>query len=172
MLPVCAASFSTTRAPLTTKCMVEMYSSMRGWPCSGLDNFGKCWRYCFKSSKALCCSGPHSTFVEPLNTLKKGRLLSARFTMNLFRAAIRPINFCTSFLVCRGCIWMIAFILSGLVLIPWEKTRQPSTLPLVTPKTHFLGLSLSLASHILAKVFVRSEMYDAFCLLATTMSSM
>jgi hypothetical protein len=55
--------------------------------------------------------------------------------------------------------------------MPLVDTRQPTTLPHVTPKTHFSGLSLSLASHILAKVFVRSDMYEALFLLATTMSS-
>jgi hypothetical protein len=32
------------------------------------------------------------------------------------------------------------------------------TLPLVTPNTHFSGLSVRRASHILAKVSTRSEM--------------
>jgi hypothetical protein len=103
--------------------------------------------------------------------LKKGRLVSASFTMNLFNATIRPIRFCTSFLVCGGCIWRIAFILSGLVSIPLVETRQPSTLPHVTLKTHFPGLSLSLDSCMLAKVSVRSEMYGALFLLASTISS-
>jgi hypothetical protein len=34
--------------------------------------------------------------------LKKERLLSASFAMNLIRAAIWHVNFCTSFLVCEG----------------------------------------------------------------------
>jgi hypothetical protein len=101
--PLCAASFSTTRAPLSTECVAETYS-MRGCPCFGLDSVGRCWRYYFISSKAFYCSSPHSTFVEPLNMLKKGRLLFASFAMNLFRTAIQPVNFCTSFLVCGGCI--------------------------------------------------------------------
>jgi hypothetical protein len=50
-------------------------------------------------------------------------------------------------------------------------TRQPSTLPHVPPKAHFSGLSLSLASRILVKVYLRSDMYEALFLLATTMSS-
>jgi hypothetical protein len=66
---------------------------------------------------------------------------------------------------------MIAFILSGLTSMPLVDTKQPNTLPHVTPKAHFSGLSLSLASRILAKVSIRSEMYEAFSLLATTMSS-
>jgi hypothetical protein len=53
---------------------------------------------------------PHSTFVEPLKTLKKGRLLFASFAMNLF-------------LVCEGCIYRIACILSGLASMPLVETR-------------------------------------------------
>jgi hypothetical protein len=105
--------------------------------------FGKCWRYCFRSSNALCCLGPHSTFVEPLNMLKKGRLLLASFPINLFRAAMWHVNFCTFFLFCGGCIWGLAFILSGLALMPLVEIRQPSTLPLVIPKT-FLRVELEL----------------------------
>jgi hypothetical protein len=66
---------------------------MRGWSCSGLDSVSKCWRYYFQLSNAFCCSVPQSTFVEPLNTLKKGRLLSASFAMNLFKAVIQSVNF-------------------------------------------------------------------------------
>jgi hypothetical protein len=145
---------------------------MRGWPCSGLDNIGRCYRYCFRSSKAFCCLGPHSTFKGPHKTLKKGRLLSASFTINLFKAAMRPVNFCTSFLVCEGYIWTNAFILLGLASIPLVETRQPSTLPHVTLKTHFSGLSLSLASRILANVSIRSKIYEAFFLLTMTISLM
>jgi hypothetical protein len=58
---------------------------MRGCPCSVLDSVGRCWRYCFRSSKAFYCTGPHSTFAEPLNILKKWRLLSASFAMNCSR---------------------------------------------------------------------------------------
>jgi hypothetical protein len=131
-----------TRGPLTTECAVETYN-IRGWPCSGLDNVGKCWKYWFRSSKAFCCSGSHLTFVEPHSTLKKGRLPSTSFTMNLFSAAIRPSSFCTSFLVYGGCIWRIVFILTRLASMPLVDTKQPNTLPRVTLKTHFSGLSLT-----------------------------
>jgi hypothetical protein len=67
---------------------------------------------------------------------------------------------------------MIALILSGLASIPLVETKQPNTLPHITPETHFSGLSLRLATRMLAKVSDRSEMYDYFFLLATTMSSM
>jgi hypothetical protein len=149
---------------------VETYK-VRGCPYFGLDSVGKCLRCCFKSSKAFCFSIPQSTLAEPRNTLNKGRLLSASFIMNLFSAAMQPVSFCTSFLVCGGCIWRIAFILSGLASVPLVETREPSTLPRVTPKNHFSGLSLRLASLILVKVTVRSEMCEAFFLVETMMSS-
>jgi hypothetical protein len=55
---------------------------------------------------------------EPLNTLKKGRLYSAIFAMNWFKAAILPVSFCTSFLDVGGFMQIIAFILSGFASIP------------------------------------------------------
>jgi hypothetical protein len=70
---------------------------------------------------------------------------------------MRPVSFWTSFLVCRGCIGRIAFILSGLASMPLVETQHPRTLPLITLNTHFCGLSLSLALHILAKVSAMSE---------------
>jgi hypothetical protein len=77
--------------------------------------------------------------------------------MNLLSAAMRPVSFCTSFLICGGCIWRIALILLELTSIPLVETRQPNTLCRVTPKTHFSRLSLRLASHILAKLSIKSE---------------
>jgi hypothetical protein len=56
----------------------------------------------------------------------------------------------------------MALILSGLASMPLVETKQPSTLPRVTAKTHFFGFSLSLASRILVKIFIRTEIYDAF----------
>jgi hypothetical protein len=114
---------------------------------------------------------PHSTFLEPHSTQKKGKLLFAIFAMNLFSATIWLASFCTAFLVCGGCICRIAFILLGLASMPLVDTKHPNTLPPLNVKTHFSGLSLNLASHIWVKVSVRSEMYEAFFLLATTMSS-
>jgi hypothetical protein len=58
--------------------------------------------YWFRSLRAISCLGPHSTFAEPLNMLKMGRLLSASFAMNLLRSSIRPVNFCTPFFGLRG----------------------------------------------------------------------
>jgi hypothetical protein len=112
--------------------------------------------YSFNALKASCCSDPHSNAPEPLNTLKKGRLHSAIFAMNLFRAAILPVNFCTSYLDFRGFVQTIAFILSGFASIPLTETKQPSTLPLLTLNTHFSRLSFNCALRMVAKVSARS----------------
>jgi hypothetical protein len=49
----------------------------------------------------------------------------------------------------------IALILSGFASIPLTETKQPSTLPLLTPNMHFSWLSLSCALRILAMVSTR-----------------
>jgi hypothetical protein len=110
-------------------------------------------------------------FCRATQYAEKGETFSVSFVMNMLSAAMWPVNFCTSFLVCGGYIWMIAFILQGLASIPLVETKQPNTLPMVTLKTHFSGLSLRFVSRILVKVSDRSEMYDSFFLLATMMSS-
>jgi hypothetical protein len=43
--------------------------------------------------EGLLLLGAHSTLAKPLNTLKKGRLWSASFTIILFMAPIRPVSF-------------------------------------------------------------------------------
>jgi hypothetical protein len=57
-------------------CDAETYR-MRGCPGSGFDSFGSCLMYSLRSSKAFCCSDPHSKLQEPLSTARKGRLHSA-----------------------------------------------------------------------------------------------
>jgi hypothetical protein len=112
--------------------------------------------YSFTTSKASCCSDPHSKVSEPLNTLKNGRLRSAIFAMNQFKAAILPDSFCTFFLDSRGFMQIIAFMLSGFASIPLTKAKQPSTLPLLTQNTHFYRLSFNCALYMLAKVSAKS----------------
>jgi hypothetical protein len=79
--------------------------------------------YSFSASKASCCSDPHSKVMEPLNTLKKGRLHSTIFAMNQFKAVVLPISFCTSFLDFGGFMQIIAFVLFGFALIPLTKAK-------------------------------------------------
>jgi hypothetical protein len=88
--------------------------------------------------------------------VKNGRLRSASFEMNRFSEAIRPVSFYISFLLCGGCIWVIALILSGFASIPFVDIRHPRTFLFVTPNTHFSGFNLSLASHMFVKVSAKS----------------
>jgi hypothetical protein len=127
--------------------------------------------YSFCALKASCCSDPHSKVSETLNTMKRGRLHSAIFAMIQFKAAILPVSFCTSFQDFEGFMQIIAFILSGFALIPLAETKQSSTLPLLTPNTHFSGLSFNWALHMLVKVSTKFCNKVSFFLLATTMSS-
>jgi hypothetical protein len=62
--------------------------------------------------------------------VKNGRLHSASFAINQFNAAILPVSFWTSFLVCGGCILVMALILSGFASMPFVETKHPNTLPL------------------------------------------
>jgi hypothetical protein len=71
--------------------------------------------------------------------VKKGKLRYASFAMNRFRDAMRPVSFCTSFLFCGGCIYVIALILSGFASMPFVETKHLRTLPLVILYMHFLG---------------------------------
>jgi hypothetical protein len=50
-------------------------------------------KYFFRSSKACCCSRPHSKWSELLNVLKNGKALSADLEMNLLSAANLPVSF-------------------------------------------------------------------------------
>jgi hypothetical protein len=108
--------------------------------------------YSFNALNASCYFNPHSKVPEPLNTLKKGKLRSAIFAMNRFNTSILPVSFCTSFLDYGGFMQTIAFILSGFASIPLTETKQPRTLPLLTPNTHFSGLSFNCAFRMVAKV--------------------
>jgi hypothetical protein len=58
--------------------------------------------------------------------------------MNLFRAAIHPVSFCTSLMQVGAFIFVMADIFSGLASMPRLKL---SSFPEGTPKTHLFGLS-------------------------------
>ena len=51
-------------------------------------------KYFFISSNACCCGGPHVKFLfVPFRAWNIGRLCSANFEINLFKAASLPVNF-------------------------------------------------------------------------------
>jgi hypothetical protein len=55
--------------------------------------------------------------------VKKGTLGFVSFDMKRFSDAIWPVSFCTSFLLYRGCIWVIDLILSRFALMPVVDTK-------------------------------------------------
>jgi hypothetical protein len=67
--------------------------------------------------KAAAYSGPHAKSFTPRSVLRKGRLRSADFEMNLFRAANLPVRRWTSLVDYGGVMLIIAWILVGLASI-------------------------------------------------------
>jgi hypothetical protein len=74
-------------------------------------------------SKAAACSGPQAKSFAPRNVLRKGRLCSTDFEMNLFKAANLQVSHWTSLVDCGGVMLMIALIFVELASIPLYDTR-------------------------------------------------
>jgi hypothetical protein len=91
--------------------------------------------------------------------------------MNLFRAAMHPVSFCTSLMHVGAFMLVIAEIFSGLALMPRWLMMKPSSLPDGTPKTHLFRLTFQRYSHRYAKVSSGSAMSVLEFLVLTTMSS-
>jgi hypothetical protein len=89
--------------------------------------------------------GPHGLSVHwnlswRFRSLKNGSPLSRSREMNLFRGAMHPVSFCTSLIVARASISVMAVIFTGLATIPQLMIINPSNFPDGTPKTHLVGL--------------------------------
>jgi hypothetical protein len=78
--------------------------------------------------------------------------------INLLKATMHPLNFCTSWRLSGGFILVIADTFSGLGSIPRRGTIYPSNFPQGTPSVHFSGFSFILNFLRLSKVSARSEM--------------
>jgi hypothetical protein len=78
--------------------------------------------------------------------------------MNLFRASIHPVSFCTSLMQVGAFMLVVAEIFSRLASIPRWLMMKPSSFPEGTPKTHLLGLSFHWYYHRDAKVSSRLAM--------------
>jgi hypothetical protein len=78
-------------------------------------------------------------FILAFMSLKKGSPLSLSREMNLFRAAMHPVSFCTSLTVAGASISVMAVIFIGLASIPQLLTMNPSSFPDGTLKTIWLG---------------------------------
>ena len=99
-----------------------MYSS-KGSEESGLTRVARSDKCCLSDSKAAACSGPQEKSLVSRSVLRKGRLRSMDFEMNLFKAANLPVSRWTSLADCGGVMLMIAWIFVGLASIPLCDTR-------------------------------------------------
>jgi hypothetical protein len=61
--------------------------------------------------------------------------------MNLFKAAMHPVRFCTTLMQVGAFILVMAEIFSGLASMPRCLMMKPSIFPDGTPKMHLFGLS-------------------------------
>jgi hypothetical protein len=61
--------------------------------------------------------------------------------MNLFKAAMHPVSFCTSLMQVGALILVMAEIFSGLASMSRWLMMKPSSFPDGTPKTHLFELS-------------------------------
>jgi hypothetical protein len=116
----------------------------------------------------LCSIGTCPVF---LRSLKKGSPLTPSHEMNLLRAAIDPINFCTSWRRSGGAISIITDTISGLGSIPRQETMYSSNFPKGMPNVHFSGFSFILNFLRLSRVSTRLEMIPSSSRVLTTTSS-
>jgi hypothetical protein len=92
--------------------------------------------------------------------------------MNLFKAAMHLVSFCTSLMQVGTFMLVMAEIFSGLYLMPRWLMMKPSSFPEGTLKTHLFGLSFHSYSYRDAKVSSRSAMsVSEFRVLKTTSST-
>jgi hypothetical protein len=129
-------------------------------------------RYRMSSSKTSCVSLVHWNLSCFLRTLKMGYLLTPSLEMNLLRAAMHPINFCISWRISSGFMFVIAYTFSRLGSIPHWETIYLSSFPECTPNVHFSVFNFMLNFLRLLKVSTRSEMSPFDSLVFTTTSSM
>jgi hypothetical protein len=78
--------------------------------------------------------------------------------MNLFKAAMHLVSFCTSLMQVAAFILVMAEIFSGLASMPRWLMMKLSSFPEGTPKMHLFGLTFQRYSRRDAKVSSRSAM--------------
>jgi hypothetical protein len=101
----------------------------------------------------------------------KGSALTPSRKINLLKAAMHPVNFCTSWRLLGGFILVIADTFSRLGLIPRWETVYSSNFPEGTPNVHFSGFSFILNFLMLSKVSARLEMSPSSSRVFTIMLS-
>ena len=108
-------------------------------PGSGATNTGSEVRCCFSSWKACSASSVQENGPDLLNSLKKGRALSASLDMKRLRAARDQVSFWTSLMWPGGLIASIALILAGFASMRDQETQQ---LPCRDAEDALLGIQL------------------------------
>ena len=91
--------------------------------------------------------------------------------MNLDRAVMRLVNYCTSLTEIVLLIAIIVTHFSGFASIPRSVSRNPKNLPASTLNTHFSGFSFSLYFAIVVNSSSRSATCCSLYWEVTTMSS-
>jgi hypothetical protein len=92
--------------------------------------------------------------------------------MNLFRATMHPVSFCTSLIVAGASMSVMAMMFSGLASIPRLLTMNLSNFPDGTPNTHFVGLSFHQNFRKLLNISSKSAIRSlGFLVLMTTSST-
>ena len=128
-------------------------------------------RYHLSSWNAMTHSSDHSNSFHLCSRRKKCLHLSADLDINRFRAAIIPVNFCTSLGFRGGYQLLMALIWSGFTSISLLVTISPRNFPKPTQKEHLDAFKCSLCFLRISKILVRSVKYSDTNLLFTTMSS-
>jgi hypothetical protein len=147
-----------------------MYSCKFLWG-SGATRVGGVVKYFFNLSKASCTFRVHWNLSCFLRSLKKGSPLMPSHEINLLKAAMHPVNFCTSWRLSDDFILVIADTFSRLGSIPRCETIYLSNFAEGTPNVHFSGFSFILNFLRLSKVSAMSEKSHSSSRVFTTMSS-
>jgi hypothetical protein len=110
-------------------------------------------RYALRLLKASLASSVHSNLPVFFNSLKKGNPFSPSQEIKWLSAAIHPVSFCTSLIKCGGPISVMARICLELASIPRWLTKNPSSCPDGTPKTHLFGFNFHFHFFKFSKVY-------------------
>jgi hypothetical protein len=129
-------------------------------------------RYTLRLSKASLSSSVHSNLPIFFNNLKNGSPFLPSHEMKRLRVAMLPVSFCTSFTQRGGPISVMAWIYLVLASIPRLLTRNPSSCPDGTPKTHLFGFNFHFHLFRFSKVcFKSSTSMFGFFVFTTTSST-
>jgi hypothetical protein len=128
-------------------------------------------RYTLRLSKASLASSVHSKLPVLFNSLKKGSHFLSSRDMKRLRAAMLPVSFCTSFTQHGGAISIMARICLVFASIPRLLTRNPSSCPDGTPKTHLFGFNFHFHLFRFLEVCFKSSISMSRFFVFTTMSS-